>query len=364
MDHDARARPARRARRRVTVRASTPPSPSPPPEDDELISAELAEAASEPAPKSRRWVRVVAWVVATALLVICFRLVGVGRLLEIASRLDARWIALSLAANFCIQLSAAMMWRLLLPEDRSVPYKRLVGIMLVGSMLMNTAPMLVGHATLAVMLARERNVGNAGALSVLSLDQLAEGLSKLVVVMVALAIGPVPDWMRKGTLVLGSVMIGLLVVLFTLARRHESLAAWAKYRNGLTKFIAHWAAHLETMRTPRRFAMAWAASLGMKVCELAGLVAAQHALGIHIPVSHSVIVLAAIGLGTMLPITPGNIGTYEAVVLLAYRWLGLDSQEALAVALVQHFSYLAASTLPGYLAVTARQFRRRRPRAV
>jgi len=347
----------------VTVRPSTPPSSSPPP-DDEIISAELAEVASQTTSRSRRLVRVAAWIVATALLVICFRLVGVGRLLEIASRLDPRWVAASLVANFCIQLSAAMMWRLLLPEDRPVPYKRLMSIMVVGSMLMNTAPMLVGHASLAVMLSRQQHVGNAGALSVLALDQLAEGLSKLVVVFVAIAIGPVPDWMRKGTFILASAMIGLLLVLLTMARRHESLAAWSKYRNRVTKFIARWAQHLETMRSPRRFAMAWAASLGMKVCELTGVVAAQHALGIHIPVSHSVLVLAASGLGTMLPITPGNIGTYEAVVLLAYRWLGLDSHVALAVALVQHLSYLTASTLPGYLAVTVRQFRSKRPRVV
>ena len=306
----------------------------------------------------------VAWVVATVLLVVCFRLVGVGRLLAIASRLDPRWVGLSLAGNFGIQLSAAMMWRLLLPEDRTVPYKRLVGIMLVGSLLMNTTPMLVGHASLALMLSRQRGVGNAAALSVLSLDQLAEGLSKLVVIIVAIIVGPVPDWMHKGALGLSVVMVVMLGGLFTIARRHEALASWSTSRNRVTKFIAGWARHLETMRTPRRFAMAWAGSLGMKVSELIGVVAAQRALDVHIPITHSVLVLAASGLGTLLPLTPGNIGTYEAVLLLAYKWLGLDAQEALAVALVQHLSYLASNTVPGYVAVTARQFKRRRPRAV
>jgi uncharacterized protein (TIRG00374 family) len=344
----------------VSARPSAPQKQ----EDDELISAELAEVAHEPVKPGRRWLWILAWVVATALLVICFRVVGVGRLLDIASRLDPKWVALSLVANFCIQLSAAMMWRLLLPEDRTVPYKRLVGIMLVGSLLMNTTPMLVGHASLALMLSRQRGVGNAAAVSVLSLDQLAEGLSKLAVVIVALAVGPVPDWMRKATLALSLVMVAMLALLFTLARRHESLANWSQSRRRVAKFIADSARHLETIRSPRRFAVAWCASLGMKVAELTGLVAAQRALDVHIPVAHSLLVLAASGLGTVLPLTPGNIGTYEAVVLLAYKWLGLDAQTALAVALVQHLSYLAASTLPGYFAVTVRQFRRRRPRPV
>ena len=332
-----------------------PTADDPIPEQEEQLPI---GALAAPVPRPRRWAWVVAWLVATTLLVICFRLVGVSRMLEIASRLHPAWVAASLVSNLGIQLSAAMMWRLLLPPGFQVPYARLFAVMIVGSLVMNTAPMLVGHASIAIMLGRTRGVGNAAALSVLALDQLVEGLSKLVVIGLALALAPVPDWLRTGAAALGGVMILLLATLFVIARRHHDIGRWAKEGNKLQQLAASWAHHLETLRQPRRFALAWMASLGMKVCEFGGIVAVQHALGLHIPLGHSVLVLAAVGLGTILPVTPGNIGTYEAVTLLAYRWLGLGAQEALAVALVQHISYLVAGTTPGYVSVTLRQFRR------
>jgi uncharacterized membrane protein YbhN (UPF0104 family) len=42
----------------------------------------------------------------------------------------------------------------------------------------------------------------------------------------------------------------------------------------------------------------------------------------------------------MLPVSPGNIGTYEASVALAYHFLGLPPAEAVGLALAQHVCFL------------------------
>ena len=55
------------------------------------------------------------------------------------------------------------------------------------------------------------------------------------------------------------------------------------------------------------------------------------------------LVPTAADLGTVLPLTAGNIGVYEGAVLVAYRFLGVPAGEALA--LVKHLSYLISSTL-------------------
>jgi uncharacterized protein (TIRG00374 family) len=317
----------------------------------------VSTAAEAAEPRRRRWAWIVAWVVATGLLVLCFRVVGAGRALAFATHLKPGWVTLSLIANFAIQLSAALMWRLLMPAHLEVSYKPLLRLMLVGSLLMNTTPMLVGHASMTLMLARERGVGHAAALSVLALDQLAEGLSKVMLVVLAVMLVPVPDAVRNGGAALAVTMLVLLVALFVIARHHELIARWSASRHRAAAFVASWAHHLEVLRTPSRFLLAWLASIGMKACELLGIMAAQHALGVPMPLGAAVLVLAAAALGTVLPLTPGNLGIYEGAVLLAYRFLGVPAEEALALALIQHLSYLAASTIPGWLLITRRQFR-------
>jgi len=95
----------------------------------------------------------------------------------------------------------------------------------------------------------------------------------------------------------------------------------------------------------------------MKLVEGLAIIAAQHALGVHLPASRAVLVLAAAGLGTMLPLAPGNLGTYEASVVVAYKWLGVSTGDAVALAVVQHVAYLAAATGAGYAVLSIRQMR-------
>jgi uncharacterized protein (TIRG00374 family) len=267
---------------------------------------------------------------------------------------------MALCGNLAIQLFAALQWRLLLPASARIRPRKMLSITALSSLAMSTAPMMLGHASTAALLARQPGICAGTALSVIALDQLTEGIVKLTVVLLAILMLPVPDWMQAGAAGLAGLVALLLVGLLLAARRHDVLARWAasgaKPRS-LLSLAARWADRLETLRTPRRFLAALSACFGMKLVEGLGIVATQHALGIPLPTSSAIFLLAAAGLGTMLPLAPGNVGTYEASVFLAYRWLGVSSGDALALAVVQHLAYLAAATGSGYVVLSLKQLR-------
>jgi uncharacterized membrane protein YbhN (UPF0104 family) len=74
--------------------------------------------------------------------------------------------------------------------------------------------------------------------------------------------------------------------------------------------------------------------------------------------SGTLLVLAAVVLGSMVPLTPGNVGTYETAVFVAYRYLGLAPELALSLALVQHIAFIIPSVGVGYLYVSAQTLAR------
>ncbi len=96
----------------------------------------------------------------------------------------------------------------------------------------------------------------------------------------------------------------------------------------------------------------------MKAMELAAIVAVQHAFGVSLSFAGTVLVLAAVILGTMIPITPGNLGTYEASAFVAYRYLGIAPEVALGLAVVQHLCFIVPSVGVGYAYISARTFSR------
>jgi uncharacterized protein (TIRG00374 family) len=299
------------------------------------------------------------WGLATLLLAVAFRAAGWSNVAGMGPRVHPAWLVMAVCGNLAIQLFAALQWRLLLPARARIRPRKMLSITALSSLAMSTAPMMLGHASTAALLARQPGICAGTALSVIALDQLTEGIVKLTVVLLAILMLPVPDWMQGGAAGLAALVALLLVGLLLAARRHDMLARWASGSNprSLLALAARWADRLETLRTPRRFLAALGACFAMKLVEGLGIFAAQHALGVSLPASSAVFILAAAGLGTMLPVAPGNVGTYEASVFLAYRWLGVSSGDALALAVVQHLAYLAASTGAGYVVLSVRQVR-------
>jgi uncharacterized membrane protein YbhN (UPF0104 family) len=121
---------------------------------------------------------------------------------------------------------------------------------------------------------------------------------------------------------------------------------------------SRWASELAILKTWGRALGAWACVIAMKGAELLAIIAVQHAFGVSLPVSGSLLVLAAVLLGTMLPLAPGNLGTYEASAFLAYRYLGLSAEQALSLAIVQHICFFVPAVGYGYACISARTLSR------
>jgi hypothetical protein len=105
---------------------------------------------------------------------------------------------------------------------------------------------------------------------------------------------------------------------------------------------------LAPLRSPSRGGGALLLALAKKAAEVAAILCVARAFGVELPAAGAVLVLAALNLATLLPIVPGNLGVYEAAVVLAYAHLGVDAERALGIALVQHACWFAALALPGY----------------
>jgi uncharacterized membrane protein YbhN (UPF0104 family) len=119
--------------------------------------------------------------------------------------------------------------------------------------------------------------------------------------------------------------------------------------------FAGWTAHLDTLRRPLRFASGLAFMLSRRLTEAFAAVCIQKATGIPVSFELALLITAAIALATIIPGPPGNIGYYEAVVVLAYGWGSVGRETAVAAALLQHIAFLVAAMAPGYLLLALRR---------
>jgi glycosyltransferase 2 family protein len=289
-------------------------------------------------PGRRRAAVVGAWLLATALLAVCARSIDWSHAAETLVAARPGWIAVAILLNASIVPLMAAFWMALRPRSEPrVPFRRVFEIAATATALMNTVPFGAGHASIIVLWMRRGGSSQRGALSILALDQLGEGIAKVGLFLIVALVAPMPTWMRAGVMSV-TLLVAILFAVLVLASR--------------------WATELRINKSWTRACAGLGFVVGTKVAEALAIVAVQRAFGVDVGTSGTLLVLAAVILGSMIPVTPGNAGTYEAAAFVAYRHLGLPPEQALGLALVQHMCFVLPSVGIGYLFISAQTFAR------
>jgi glycosyltransferase 2 family protein len=300
------------------------------------------------------------WLIATFLFVVLIRGVDVDRVWALGQEVHGGWIAAAIASNLLVLPFWAQQWRVLLPPSTPVRMRRMLSVAAQLAFLGNAVP-ASGQVSAVVLLAREPGVTRSAALSGLALEQVTEGIVKVAALVLAAELLPLPMWMHSALIALSGAVAVLTVVVVLAAVHHDRIDAINAHERSplvgrVVSVAARWSRDLESIRRPSRFGIALACSAGTKTVEALALVAVQHAFGLALPFSTTMLVLAASILGTIAPLAPANLGIYEGAVVAAYRHAGVAPEAALALAVVSHVCLLLATAAVGYVVFSVDRF--------
>lgn len=287
---------------------------------------------------------IVSWLLLTALIV-----ATIGRVdwtLAIAAVAKAKPLPLILAVllNAMILVFATAQWLLFLPEGVSVARSKMFKIMAIMSTVANSGPAGGGAAVGVHLLARQEGVGHSVGLSVLLLDQLVEGLVKVAIVLLAIVVVPIGLEYKA---VSATILIGvptLFFVLTVIAHRRSALESISERTTGFLGWILTKlnlvAANLEALRRPKKLSLTVVLGLLQKLVAALAITCILLAFGVVTPWWGILAVLVAVNLSTVVSVTPANLGVFEGAAFLVYTSLGISSDTAVALAIVQHAAYL------------------------
>jgi len=306
---------------------------------------------THPPVSARRGGRLLALLALAALIGVALQRMDLARAATQIATVRGEWLVLAIACYAAILPLWAWQWTLLSPPERGPSSRDMLGVVALTSAVLNTTAMLVGEATAVVLLVTRARLDRAAALSVLAMDQLLVGAAKLCVLALAASVAPLPEWMTRAVLGLLAALLLLGGGLVLAAWRHVDVegALGRVLPARLAAAVGAFAGSLEPLRSVSRGLPAFGLALLKKAVEVAAIVCVQRAFGLPVPISAAIVVLAVLNLATLLPIVPGNVGVFEAAVVLALTRFGVSPEQALGVAVVQHLCYFVALALPGLL---------------
>jgi len=295
-----------------------------------------------------RWA--VALGVTALLVVVALRALDFHQVAAALARSDWRLVAAAgaLAVTVCMWACSVRLYLLTvpLPADRPIGFPHLTSIYYASCAAHHLLPAPAAEVLRTVQLKRRHGYSIGALVAAQLVERVIDALALSVEVALVTLFGTLPPAMHDSLLVFAAATGAGVLAVVIVAARHDPSREGAELGR-IAGFVHRLSEGVYLLRKPRL----WLASLGCSfVNDLAnaatvGLVLA--ACGVHLPMATWFVVVLVARLAGLLPSTPGQFGVVEAGIVLALAALGVDRNEALAVALLYHLAHFVPITLVG-----------------
>ena len=279
------------------------------------------------------------------------REVDVDETRRILTNASPGWLALALYAISIQTYVRAVRWSRLLPGSKRIGPTRTLPVLLVGYLGNTVLPARLGEVIRAATLARREGLPTTEVFGSVALERILDTLTLALFGLVASFLAGLPAQVAVVASI-GVLLAVAAVLLLIAAPRGLSLVRVA----ALDRIIVPVRAVIrgaDILSRPRAIAIA------VGLCAIAWILDAgmwwiiARAIGIELSPVGAVSLSAVAALSSAIPSAPGYLGTFEVVVTLAARALGVAAPAALALAIAVHAIAMLPLALAGGAAAVA-----------
>jgi uncharacterized protein (TIRG00374 family) len=293
------------------------------------------------------------------LLAYCVKDIKYAELNDLLKRVNLVYIGLSLVSAFVFMAFKGIRWRLMISQQKRVPIKRAITLYSVGQLLGIIMPVLTGQVGRVMLFSRKEGIRKTVVFSTIVLEILFDAISLIVFMLFTSLAFAFPEEYRYLSFVVAGITVLAMVALYLILHYQDGLETMAHRRlrdrwPGVyitaKKFIRSFSKGIEMLRSSQHM-------FGTLFFSLAGWTAHMlvvwfliQAFGFEVPFATAAVVMVINTIALMVPITPGNAGTFEVAVsysLAAFPEVGRSDAVLFAIAL--HIMDLLPVFVYGYL---------------
>jgi len=289
--------------------------------------------------------RVIGLLVTLACLVLAAYAVNWRQTVEALARVDPKPLVLAVLFLLATLFVFALRWRQLIASDRRPPPLRTFNFLMIGFLANAILPARPGDIIRAVLLRQISGISLSIGLASIVLERLFDVLAICVLGVTASFIVRLPPLVATGLYSLTAAGLGLLTVLILLGWRRDLIGRLmarypATFSRPIARFFAEWlerfASATSLFNSPARLAASIALTcLGWATLALS-LTMLVSAFQLPVPPGAALLVLVATNLGAVVPSSPGSLGVYHFMAVLALSVWGVDTSTAVAFAIGSH----------------------------
>lgn len=271
---------------------------------------------------------------------------------------DLRVLLLTVPLVLINMALRSVRWRSLLDAPADATFRRTFAALMIGYLANNVLPVRLGDLVRVVVLAGTTQLSRSRILSTVLLERLLDvGMVVLLLTSIAF-VGSLPAWLRSAALATGVVTIlgfaGVCAMFVMGPGAVSAIRRWLPFLpTGLTARLGIWVTEfnqgVSQFRRPAVATAFFGGTLAIWLSEIGIVVTVARAFHLALePLDAGVLMLFSL-FSSFIPALPGQIGTFEAAMLLGLEFLQRSSPSGIAFALCLHLVLLAGTSLLGLL---------------
>jgi uncharacterized protein (TIRG00374 family) len=265
---------------------------------------------------------------------------------------DPRWIGVGVVFVMTDLLFRGLRWQRLVHPIKAVRYLHMLGYLLIGYLMNNVLPARLGELVRSHYLGDREGISRASALGTVVVERVVDLVAVVAIASASLVVLSVRGYLASAVLV-GAGITGLFVVALAIgiaahrlpgADRLRALAdRWPK----LQELARRLQDGLAVAGRPRTLAEALACSAGSWTAAILATAAFGQSIGVQLSIGQAALMTSGIALASAIPAGPANLGTFEAAAVFIGAAIGLPSEQAFALALIDHVAILLVTSVGG-----------------
>ncbi len=296
-------------------------------------------------------------IIALALMAFCLKDVRVAEVRDLLSRLDFVMLIPAVIGAFLFMLFRGMRWKLMVQQHKDFKMLHALSLYSAGQMLNMAMPMLTGQVGRMFLFNRKAGLEKTFVFSTVILEVLFDAITLITfLVLISLAFA-FPEKYRTTGIAISSLTITVLILLYVVLHYRDKLNRflhknchnrWPRFYTAIHKFIMSFTHGIEMLKSTQHMAgclMYSFLSWGMHTVSIYYLL---NAFGLHLPIATAATIMVVNTIAMMIPITPGNAGTFEIAVSRSLMAFSVGRSDAVLFALALHLMDMVPIFLLGF----------------
>ncbi|MCK5127472.1 MAG: flippase-like domain-containing protein [candidate division Zixibacteria bacterium] len=275
--------------------------------------------------------------IAAAILVFLFYDLDLTRTLNVARELDLLYLIPALLSGAGIIVFKTFRWKTIVSKVRKVLFWPTLCLYATSQLIAVVLPALTGQAGRVLLFSRKGKFSKTYAFSTIFLEVVLDGAGLIILMMIASSVFVFPEDYRFISYIIGVATLFLLILFYFSLRFQKNLENFIHRRIRprsrkvylvIRKFIRSFNDGISVLRsTDKLFSisintiLAWA-------CNIGAIYFLFFMFNFDLPVWAAVVVIIVNYLALMVPITPGNLGSFQLAVVASLKMFSVPKTEA------------------------------------